>query len=335
MRLGLVGLGRFCVQQHTPSLLRYVEEGGALDLVLCDPTAAAREAWCAKFGARECFESDVRLIAEGKIDAAYVLVPPVACCETVSRFLEAGIPTFTEKPPGVVAAETRRLIQAAGTTPHAVGFNRRFSPVLRRLKDWVDEELAGEPLMFACDFWRAGRFDTDFATTLIHGVDALRFLGGDLASLEVRTQTVGGEKSFRNLLLHGAYASGALVQMSIQPACGLAVERYRAVGRDVTLSAQLPMPGLADQGLLTLERGGQVERRLTEADLGIADAPYFVRYGFYDQARTFLDGLQSGGALGTPLAATLQSVELMEFLRSAPDAAISCQLSGAGVSRRS
>jgi predicted dehydrogenase len=336
MKLGLVGLGYICVAQHTPALMKYAREVAPIDFALCDPSAERRAEWQERFGKYPAYASAHDMLQHETLDAAYVLVPPEVTCEVAQTFLRAGIPTFTEKPPGLNRGETERLIGAAEGTVHAVGFNRRFSPLIRRMKEIVLAEKTGPALLLGCEFTRVGRYDPDFTTTLIHGLDALRHLGGNLAALSARiilregpsALSAGskGKKPFRSYTIHGAFASGALMEMQGFPVSGVAVERYTLVARDLTVRTSLA--GLGDAGEVAVYREGKLAERYSEADLGLSDAPECVRFGFYDQARRFLDAVRSpealrgglGGPAGTTFRETLQSMELADFLRACGDA---------------
>lgn len=332
MKLGLVGLGYICVAQHTPALMKYAREVAPIDFALCDPSAERRAEWQERFGKYPAYASADEMLDCEKLDAAYVLVPPEATCEVAEKFLLAGIPTFTEKPPGLNGSETERLIRAAEVTVHAVGFNRRFSPLIRRMKEIAIAEETGPALLAACEFTRVGRYDPDFTTTLIHGLDALRYLGGDLAALSARTilregpsaLSAGskGKRPYRSYVIHGAFASGALMEIRCFPVSGHTVERYTLLARDLTVRTCLP--GLGDVGELAVYRQGRLAERCSEADLGLSGAPECVRFGFYDQARRFLDAVRSpeasrpglGGPAGTTFQETLQSMEVADFLRT-------------------
>lgn len=321
MKLGLVGLGQFHLAQHAPALLKYCAEVASLDLALCDPSQENLARWQQRLGARPGYSSLEALLAGERLDAAYVTVPPEASCAVVGAFLRTGIPTFTEKPPGLNARQTRQLIAAAGDLPHAVGFNRRFFPLLRKLKELVQEDGGGALLHCRCEFRRVARYDADFTTTLIHGIDAMRFLAGDFDRLSVQGRTIRGDQPFRNLSLHGTTSSGTLVEMTVLPASAQAVERYSVCREGLWATASLTMPGLADAGEVVLWRGNRVAARHTEESLGFSGAPDFARFGFYEQARQFLDGLRGQGPCGTSFQEALQSVEIADFLRSCPDAA--------------
>jgi predicted dehydrogenase len=318
MKIGLVGMGNFSRGQHTPALLKCCGEKRDIEIVACDPSVEARHTWLGKFGEFKVYESDTAMLTAEKLDAAYILVPPALCCDTVLKFLAAGIPVFTEKPPGISPEETRKLIRAAVGIPHAVGFNRRFSPILRLLKK-LSEEKDVAPGAFCCEFMRASRYDPDFSTTFIHGIDALRYLGGDFSSFSAEISDVNGDKPYRNITIGGFMQSGALIQMNIMPVSGRAIERYRIIGREVTLEARPSMPGLSDTGEILLFREGKVAERWSEKDLKIEGLESFERSGFYDQAKQFLNGLQNSSMpLGTSFSEALQSVEIVKAIKDAP-----------------
>ena len=113
------------------------------------------------------------LIADG-VDAAFVHVATAAHAEVVGRLLDAGIPTYADKPLTYTLEGSRRLVEQAERTgtPLMVGFNRRYVPAYvaasQRPREVVilqkNEANASGPV-------RDIVFD-DF----IHVVDTLRFL---------------------------------------------------------------------------------------------------------------------------------------------------------------
>jgi predicted dehydrogenase len=200
-----------------------------------------------------------------------------------------------------------------------VAFNRRWSPLIFKLRQLASDPTLPKPTCYTCTFTRSKRYDADFAATAIHGLDTMRFLGGDVASLHVSVTEHQGEQPYRNYLLLGRFASGAQFQMTVLPVSGRAVERYTVIAEDVTLEAFTYMPGVTESAALRVFRAKRQEVMWDEAALGVADAHESVRCGFYQQAEHFLNGLRTGGPLGVTFGEALQSVQLMEFLRSARD----------------
>jgi hypothetical protein len=199
-------------------------------------------------------------------------------------------------------------------------------PLVRKMKEITKAETTGGAgaVFLGCEFTRVGRYDEDFTTTLIHGIDTLRFLGGDLAEFSVRSVLREGKRPFRSYLVHGRFVSGALMEMQGLPVSGRTVESYTVAARDRTVRACIMG---ADAREVTVYGGGKLAERYSEADLGIADAPECVRGGFYEQARRFLDAVRSpeasrmgpGESAGTTFEESLQSVELADFLRTCGD----------------
>lgn len=133
------------------------------------------------------------LLAAG-LDAAFVHAPTDTHPELVTRLLEAGVPTYVDKPLGYQLADCVRLVELAEArgVSLAVGFNRRFAPGYAQCADHPRElilmqknraGLPEEPRRMVYD---------DF----IHVVDTLRFL----VPGEVTDVTVCGRS--RDGLLH-------------------------------------------------------------------------------------------------------------------------------------
>lgn len=66
----------------------------------------------------------------GALDAAFVHVATVAHVEVVTTLLDAGVPTYVDKPLAANLADSRALVEHAERTgtPLMVGFNRRHAP---------------------------------------------------------------------------------------------------------------------------------------------------------------------------------------------------------------
>lgn len=130
------------------------------------------------------------LLAAG-LDAAFVHAPTAAHPEIVARLLEAGVPTYVDKPLAYELAESERLVELAEErgTSLAVGFNRRFAPGYAQCADHPRElilmqknriGLPEEPRVMVLD---------DF----IHVVDTLRFLvPGPVDDVTVRARVEDG-----------------------------------------------------------------------------------------------------------------------------------------------
>ncbi|GAA3398097.1 Gfo/Idh/MocA family oxidoreductase [Streptomyces roseoviridis] len=130
------------------------------------------------------------LLAAG-LDAAFVHAPTQVHPEITTRLLEAGVPTYVDKPLAYEYAESERLVELAEkrAVGLAVGFNRRLAPAYAQCLDHPRElilmqknrvGLPEDPRTFVLD---------DF----IHVVDTLRFLlPGDVEHTDVRARVRDG-----------------------------------------------------------------------------------------------------------------------------------------------
>ncbi|MGP4115134.1 Gfo/Idh/MocA family protein [Streptomyces sp. 4N509B] len=141
-------------------------------------------------------------LLDAGLDAAFVHAPTEAHPELVTRLLDAGIPTYVDKPLAYDLAEAQRVAHLAETrgVSLAVGFNRRHAPAyvqcLEHPRDLVllQKHRAGLPADP-----RHMVFD-DF----IHVVDTLRFLApGPIDRVDVRTRVRDGLLHHVVLMLSG------------------------------------------------------------------------------------------------------------------------------------
>jgi virulence factor len=125
------------------------------------------------------------------LDAAFVHAPTAVHPEIVTRLLEAGVPTYVDKPLAYELADSERLVTLAEERgiSLAVGFNRRHAPGYAQCADHPRElilmqknriGLPEEPRTMVLD---------DF----IHVVDTLRFLvPGPVDDVTVRARLEDG-----------------------------------------------------------------------------------------------------------------------------------------------
>ncbi|OON77365.1 Gfo/Idh/MocA family protein [Streptomyces tsukubensis] len=199
MKVGCIGLGDIAQKAYLPALTTRPE----VELHLQTRTPATLEKVAARHHVPEvrCHTELDGLIAQN-LDAAFVHAPTAAHPAIVERLLDAGIPTYVDKPLAYELAESRRLVELAERrgTALCVGFNRRYAPsyaqCLEHPRDLILLQknrvgLAEEPRTFVLD---------DF----IHVVDTLRFLvPGTIDRVDIRTKSAGGLLAHAVLQLSG------------------------------------------------------------------------------------------------------------------------------------
>lgn len=311
LRIAVVGVGGIAQRYHLPSLKRLAEEGAPIRrAALCDLDAARAREMAARYGFERAY-TDYRAMLDAEApDAVWALVPTAAMREVAGYFLAQGVPILMEKPPARNAREVREMIEIARArgTPHQVAFNRRYAPLLRRMKELLVE--GGAVSAVSCQFYRHNRGEADFGYgTGIHGLDTLRFLG-DCEVREVYTRP--GPRA--SALVTLVYESGAHALMEMLPQVGVQSERYTAhVGeRTVVVEGVIGWLTLFPGFLQCFERG----RLAFSVDNVANPAPAEVVSGFYGESAHFIANLAAGRSPAPTLDDALRSVEIAEAVNA-------------------
>lgn len=127
MKVGCIGLGEIA-QEGVPAGARR-PAGVELHLQTRTPATLARVGDSLRLPQRQRHTDLSELLAQN-LDAAFVHAATVAHPEIVTRLLEAGVPTFVDKPLAYELADSERLVRLAEerNVSLAVGFNRRYAP---------------------------------------------------------------------------------------------------------------------------------------------------------------------------------------------------------------
>ncbi|MFE2534801.1 Gfo/Idh/MocA family protein [Streptomyces sp. NPDC059371] len=188
MKVGCIGLGDIAQKAYLPVL--GVQPGIELHLQTRTPATLDRVADSLHLppGRRH---GDLEALLAQDLDAAFVHAPTAAHPEIVTRLLEAGVPTYVDKPLAYELGESERLVRLAEerNVSLAVGFNRRHAPAYAQCVEHPRElilmqknrtGLPEEPRTMVLD---------DF----IHVVDTLRFLvPGPVDDVTVRARVEDG-----------------------------------------------------------------------------------------------------------------------------------------------
>lgn len=127
MKVGCIGLGDIAQKAYLPVL--GVQPGVELHLQTRTPATLARVGDSLHLPPEQRHTDLSDLLAQN-LDAAFVHAATVAHPEIVTRLLEAGVPTFVDKPLAYGLADSERLVRLAEerNVSLAVGFNRRHAP---------------------------------------------------------------------------------------------------------------------------------------------------------------------------------------------------------------
>lgn len=287
-----IGAGRFACDYHAPTLYRLARmQPPAISLeAICDLNLERAELFCRSFGYARAYTDFHRMIDEARPDLIYVMVHPAATAGVLEEVLPLGIPTFTEKPPGVTLDEAERLADLAARrgTLNYVGFNRRRMPGLERLKLWAE---TSRPVRYVrAEMLRNRRLEADFAIgTAIHPLDFLRYLCGGVARVSTTTLPHPHSRA-QDYLVRLEFESGAIADLCVLVDCGLRRERYLAqtsnASMEITVGAGYSSAFCA---------AGVSEFRDDQLVLETApDDDPLVAGGFMGEHESFLDSVSRG-----------------------------------------
>ncbi|MGW2304251.1 Gfo/Idh/MocA family protein [Streptomyces sp. NPDC001809] len=283
MKVGCIGLGDIAQKAYLPVLSTLP----AVELHLQTRTRATldRVADTLHLPAAQR-HGDLDSLLSAGLDAAFVHAPTASHAEIVGRLLDAGIPTYVDKPLAYEYAESEGLVELAEkrAVGLAVGFNRRLAPSYAHCAEHPRElillqknriGLPEDPRTFVLD---------DF----IHVVDTLRFLlPGEIEHVDVRARVREGLMHHVVLQLSGDgfTAIGMMNRMN-----GSTEEILEVSGQD-TKRQVLNLSDVVDhKGQPTLRRRGDWvpvprQRGIEQAVLAFLDA---VRDGRVLSARDAL-----------------------------------------------
>ncbi|MEU6980992.1 MULTISPECIES: Gfo/Idh/MocA family oxidoreductase [unclassified Streptomyces] len=188
MKVGCIGLGDIAQKAYLPVLSAL--PGVELHLQTRTPATLERVADGYHLPA-ERRHTDLDSLLSVGLDAAFVHASTAVHAELVTRLLEAGVPTYVDKPLAYEYADSERLVELAEkqAVSLAVGFNRRLAPGYAQCVEHPRElillqknriGLPEDPRTFVLD---------DF----IHVVDTLRFLvPGVIDHVDVRARVRDG-----------------------------------------------------------------------------------------------------------------------------------------------
>ncbi|MGA5526849.1 Gfo/Idh/MocA family protein [Streptomyces pseudogriseolus] len=297
MKVGCIGLGDIAQKAYLPVLA--VQPGVELHLQTRTPATLERVGHALHLPAAQLHTGLDALIAAG-LDAAFVHAPTDVHPHIVTRLLEAGVPTYVDKPLAYELADSERLVTLAEErgVSLAVGFNRRHAPGYAQCADHPRElilmqknrvGLPEEPRRMILD---------DF----IHVVDTLRFLApGQIDDVTVRARTEDGLLHHVVLQLagDGFTALGVMNRLS-----GSAEEILEVSGQDTKRQVVNLAEVIDHKGQPTVRRRGDW-------------VPVSRQRGIEQAALAFLDAVRAGRTLSARDA--LATHELCERVVRAVD----------------
>ncbi len=296
LRVGVIGVGR--IGRMHASLLAHRVPGASVQAVYDAHEPAARDV-AAELGVPAAASVEEMLAAD--VDAVAICSSADSHADLLIAAAEAGKALFCEKPVSLELAELDRalgVVKAAGV-PFQIGFNRRFDPAHKSVRDAVAAGTIGEPHLVRISSRDPAPPPLDYVKTsgglfldmMIHDFDMARYLTGSDVSEVYARGAVRVEPSF------GAAGDidTALVTLVHESGCLTAIDNSRraAYGFDQRVEV-FGSAGLAASDNPPAHSGVVMTGRGTERP----GLPYFFleRYlpSYEREWRAFVDAVKTG-----------------------------------------
>lgn len=318
-KICLIGCGYMTRDGHGPSCAQYAQSHEGVELAACcDIRLEAAQAVCETFGFQRAYTDYIEMVEQEKPDVVLAITPVALTAEISIELLNRKIPVLLEKPPGMDPEQAMAIHEAAlrNDTPARAAFNRRYMPLVRALKEEL-EELGLPVLDVDCMFVRSGRTDVDFSTTAIHAIDLVSHLAGsEYEKVRFLYQDITvKEKPVINTKMTAVMKNGATASLTFQPCGGCVIERVTVTLSGYTLFLELPVWGGMDApGRLVCAKGRTVYKTVC----GDRETMHESN-GFYDESRLFFDGLRAGERPVSDVVTGVSSVAIAQHMRQKKD----------------
>lgn len=227
MRIGVAGAG--------PIGRRHIEliqaSGDCVLAGIADPSPAAKD--YAQALNVPCYPDHRALLAQQKPDGLVIASPNTLHLPMALDCAEAGVPALIEKPVTETVAAAQRLCAAVKRTgvPMLVGHHRRHNPIIKSARETVASGKLGQ-LTAVVALWLLKKPDDYFEVAwrrepgggpllinLIHDIDNLRFVCGEIVEVQALTSNkVRGFTVEDTAALLLRFANGALGTVTVSDA---------------------------------------------------------------------------------------------------------------------
>ena len=300
--LGLIGCGSHCKDNHAPAMAQYARDhpDRLVLSAVCDLDRERAQNFADTYGFANVYTDYVEMIKVESLDGCVAVMPIELTASLAIDLMKRGVATTVEKPMGYTLDEVCKIVHIAEETGTAnmVSVNRRFEPLLRQGVDWAQ---AQGPIRFVrASILRHNRREDFFVSgTGIHCIDALREIGGEIVSHDLKR--LPGDTFWYHIDFD--YASGASASLDILPSDGSVEEGYDIYGENFRVDVRVE--GSADPHLFCWKDNALVvEERPPE------DQPSHVRLGTYAETHEFVTALEEGRVPWPSVKEVFPSVEM-------------------------
>jgi predicted dehydrogenase len=195
---------------------------------IVDPSPVGRRV-AEQLGAR-WFAGFAELAAADRPDGVIIATPNHLHVQNGLEAIGAGVPAIVEKPLAVDVASGATLVNAAEKSgvPLLVGHHRRYNPMIGKAKEIVESGRLGrlvtvhgacwlvKPDDYFTPAWRREKGGGPVLLNLIHDVDLLRYLCGEVVSVQAyESNAIRGNPVEDTAVILLRFANGALGTLTV------------------------------------------------------------------------------------------------------------------------
>jgi len=325
LKIAVIGCGGIANGVHMPSILKYKNEYGNLQIVACaDIDGEKAKIFAEKYNIERYFLDYNEMLNTAKPDAAVCFVSETVMSKVAADVLHAGVHALIEKPPGLNPDELNHIINAAKSNENVkimVAFNRRHAPVYIKLKDLCETQKMRHIIY---GMHRIKRHDRNFETTAIHAVDAVKWLAGsDYSKVRIEYQDMP-EKGINvaNFYIYGEFENGVTAQINILVSTGRVYEGCQISCDDSIYYADFisnnsnNSDNSADYGIKEYanNNNNNIVNIITQNEL--CGSEYIDRMGFYNEHKTFYDAIKQNISIPSIPQSAIQNVLICETIKN-------------------
>ena len=308
VNVAVIGAGSLANAVHYPSLAEFDDVEIS---AICDLNEERLKKTAEKFQVERTYKDYKRMVSEVDVDAVYIIMPPHHLFDLVIHCLKSKLNVFIEKPPGVMAEQTRNMALTAEKNDclTMVGFNRRFIPVMVEAKRLVEER--GPILQCAATFYKnsigAGPYYDGAIDILscdaVHAVDTLRWMGGEVTAVasDIRKLHADYDNSFNALLKFENGGTGFLLTNWV---AGKRVHTFEMHAKGISAFVDAN-----DEAVIYSDNKEEGQILKTQEVAGSPENYKF--YGFYGENRHFIDCVKGKRLPDTNFADAVKTMELV------------------------
>lgn len=233
IKVGLIGAGLIGKEHAT-----YLGLAEGVELAAIADPAPAAATLAAELGASH-YTDYIDMLDNAGVDAVLVALPNVMHADASIAAIERGIAVLVEKPIAGTLDDGRRILDASikHKVPVLVGHQRRYAPDIAAARAFIAEGGIGRVVSVGIlstwrkhdEYyeveWRTRKGNGPLFINLIHDIDAIRYLVGDIDSVvamgssEIRQHEVADTGGVLLRFANGAIGTATMSDAAASPWC--------------------------------------------------------------------------------------------------------------------